>query len=318
MTTATSATVQRVAARGRGVVGSDRRGDLRRCGAWRAFASAPAARRGLGLGGDSDGGGSGGGGSLRRIASSAAPRARRAPSLTGSSSARTVTPMRTIVGGRHSDVAIRREALLAEEHAVLRAEIAEEDLRAAPHDLHVLARRVRVGERQIAGLGAADRRRRDLPPRARSSRPMSGPSTTRTFATRVVADAHPSRCARARARDRAWRGRGRGVGALLSDRELEPHAPDAHEIARLHERAASAARASRRRQGAVRAALVDDRVVAALRADARVAMAHARVGQAHVAAVAAADDDARAVERERRRVPPLADRTTTVTTASRR
>ena len=106
------------------------------------------------------------------------------------------------------DVALRREPRFAEEDAVPGAEIAKQDLAAAPRDDRVLARCVGIGERQVARLRATDARTR-VPPR-RDAAPRRCPVPRRRAPSpRCRRRPRPSRAERARTRGRASRDRDR-------------------------------------------------------------------------------------------------------------
>ena len=146
--------------------------------------------------------------------------------------------MRAIVGARHTTSRSGSELRFAEKDAVSRAQVAEKDLPAAARDDGVLARRVGIGERQVARLGASDHVRAPF----LGEQDLLADVGTLGHAylrDRVVAD-RVHRALHQREGEIARREPEVGRGRLLPDDELEPHAADAHEIAGFHARAATA------------------------------------------------------------------------------
>ena len=191
------------------------------------------------------------------------------------------------------------EAALAEEGAVLRAQIADEERVALPHDLEVTPRGVGLVEEEIAAVTASE----DV--RLGGARDAEGFPLVGAFGAddaRVRRLAHRRECTLHEGERellrllRSARLR-RGVEA-----DLEPHAADADEISVAEDARCLRAETHAADEGAVGAALVDEQPAAAVLADRRVPWAHARIRQAHVARVAPSDDDARRVEGERRRI----------------
>ena len=172
---------------------------------------------------------------------------------------------------------------------------------AAPDDQRVLARGVGVGERQVA-LGARARCTYARPSSASASAaPWSRPSTTLHASPSQSSPIAASACdTSASARSRVAPATSRVTGALVHA-QLEPHAPQRARDRPSARCATCAARPGRPRRRC-RSSCPRRRATKSvpLRAERRVAVAHARVGQPHVAARAAPDDDAlHAVERER-------------------
>src|ERR1019366_8853885 len=201
--------------------------------------------------------------------------------------------------GTPGDVAIRRGPRLAELSAVLRALIANENGASTHGHVQVLPRAVAVVERQIA-VGRATHHvdsvrlaERELRALVASLDDRHSRRSIRTHRGHGLGHQRERKVARGRGHVASHRG--------LIHSQLEPDPADTDLVARADD-----ARRMRRDPDfsdvrPVRAPLVDHGEVAALRPQAGMPVADARVGEAYVAPCPAPDDDAlRSVERQAR------------------